>query len=167
MNNNELKEAFEHVRDIGCIAKVHAETGDIIIQNQRRLFAEGVLGPEGHPLAQPEEVDTNTPLFQGVDKTVPVQDESGTRVALVGGTTMVADLDIPEKGGSMVDAFIAWKEAVEEKSCCDFALTVAVSLVTDGSKEEMEKLAREHSVNSFKMFMACNDTIMLNNIELK
>ena len=61
MNNNELKEAFEHVRDIGCIAKVHAETGDIIIQNQRRLLADGVLGPEEHPLAQPDTL-IQTPL---------------------------------------------------------------------------------------------------------
>ena len=36
---------------------MHDETVDIIIQDQRRLLAEGVIGPEGHPLAQPEEVE--------------------------------------------------------------------------------------------------------------
>jgi len=57
LDNTELLEAFKHIKDIGGVAKVHAENGDIIAENQRRLLARGVTGPEGHPAAQPQEVE--------------------------------------------------------------------------------------------------------------
>ena len=116
----------------------------------------------------PGGIDTNTHLYQGLDKEAPVKDdfESGTRAALAGGTTMVVDLVIPQRGESLIEAFTEWKENAEEKSCCDFALTVAVPHVTDDSKEEMEKLANKLGVNSFKMFMSYKDKLMLDNSDL-
>jgi dihydropyrimidinase len=116
----------------------------------------------------PGGIDTNTHLYQGLDKAAPLKDdfESGTRAALAGGTTMVVDLVIPQRGGSLVEAFTEWKEAGEEKSCCDFALTVAVPHVTEEAKEEMEMLAKEHGVNSFKMFMSYKDTMMLDSADM-
>ena len=116
----------------------------------------------------PGGIDTNTHLYQAVEKEAPVKDdfESGTRAALAGGTTMVVDLVLPGKGESLIEAFHEWKNAGEKKSCCDFALSVAVPHVNDKSKDEMEILARDHGINSFKMFMAGSENIMLNNNEL-
>ena len=57
LESSELMEALKHVKDLGCIAKVHAENGNIIAENQKRLLAQGLTGPEGHPLAQTEEVE--------------------------------------------------------------------------------------------------------------
>ena len=116
----------------------------------------------------PGGIDTNTHLYQAVEKEAPVKDdfESGTRAALAGGTTMVVDLVIPGKGESLIEAFHEWKNAGEKKSCCDFALSVAVPHVNDKSKDEMKILARDHGINSFKMFMAGSENIMLNNNEL-
>ena len=151
------------------VADVLVEDGKITAVGEDLDIPEGATVIDAtDKFVFPGGIDTNTHLYQAVDKTVQVKDdfESGTRAALAGGTTMVVDLVIPEKGGSLVDAFTAWKEAGEEKSCCDFALTVAVPHVTDGSKAEMEQLAKEHGVNSFKMFMAYKDTMMLNNSEL-
>ena len=116
----------------------------------------------------PGGIDTNTHLYQGLDENTPVKDdfETGTRAALAGGTTTVVDLVIPQGGQNMLEAFNNWRRVGEEKSCCDFALTVAVPCVTEETKKEMVKLTRDHGVSSFKMFMSYKDTLMLENSEL-
>jgi len=149
---------------------------DVLVEDGKiSAVGEDLEIPEGATIidatdkyVMPGGIDTNTHLYQGLDKDAPVKDdfESGTTAALAGGTTMVVDLVIPQRGESLMKAFHEWKEAGEEKSSCDFALTVAVPHVNDDTKEEMTKLANEHGVNSFKMFMSYKDKLMLDNNDL-
>ncbi|KAH8400586.1 hypothetical protein KR222_007232 [Zaprionus bogoriensis] len=57
LNDSDLLDVFERIRSLNAVAMVHAENGDIIAKNAKRLLAEGVTGPEGHELSRQEEVE--------------------------------------------------------------------------------------------------------------
>ncbi|XP_018303654.1 dihydropyrimidinase isoform X2 [Mycetomoellerius zeteki] len=57
LRDPELIETFKTCKEIGAIAMVHAENGDLIAENAKKLLAAGVTGPEGHEMSRPEEVE--------------------------------------------------------------------------------------------------------------
>ncbi|XP_044590384.1 dihydropyrimidinase isoform X1 [Cotesia glomerata] len=90
----------------------------------------------------------------------------GTKAAVAGGTTMIMDFVIPQKDENLLEAYERYRATADEKVCCDYGLHVAVTSWNARTKEEMSILAREHGVNSFKMFMAYKDLFMLRDPEL-
>jgi dihydropyrimidinase len=51
--DEDLVAGFARCRELGALPQVHAENGDLIDYLQRKLVAEGVTGPRGHPLSRP------------------------------------------------------------------------------------------------------------------
>ncbi|KAH8035538.1 hypothetical protein HPB51_006294 [Rhipicephalus microplus] len=57
MDDDKLIQAFKACSKLGALARVHAENGDIIYENQSKLLCMEVTGPEGHLYSREEEVE--------------------------------------------------------------------------------------------------------------
>lgn len=149
-------------------ADVYIEDG-VIKQVGLNLHTPGgtrVVEAKGH-LVMPGGIDTHTHMQLPFMGTFAVDDfYTGTRAALAGGTTMIMDFALPQRGESLVEAYHRWRSWADPKVCCDYALHVGVTWWSDKVANEMEELTEEHGINSFKMFMAYKDTWQLGDDEL-
>ncbi|MWV17827.1 dihydropyrimidinase [Pseudomonas sp. L-22-4S-12] len=52
-----LVASFERCLELGAMPTVHAENGELVDHLQRKLLAQGLTGPEAHPLSRPAQVE--------------------------------------------------------------------------------------------------------------
>ncbi|XP_038832284.1 dihydropyrimidinase-like [Salvelinus namaycush] len=154
--------------DCSIISDVYVEDGRIKEVGLNLQIPAGVTVIDAtNKLVIPGGIDTHTHMELEFMGTKAVDDfHIGTKAALAGGTTMILDFVIPQRGTSLLEAYDRWRDTADAKVCCDYSLHVAVTWWSDKVKKEMETLAKEKGVNSFKMFMAYKDVFMLQDHEL-
>ena len=118
-------------------------------------------------LVIPGGIDTHTHLELYFMGTRTADDfYTGTRAALAGGTTTVMNFVLENRNMSLVEAYNLNKSRAEKKACCDYAFHSCVYNYDDKVAKEMEVLAKEKGVNSFKCFMAYKDAFMIKDEDL-
>ncbi len=90
---------------------------------------------------------------------------SGSRAALVGGTTTIIDFVTPGREQPLLEAF-AERHAEASDSCCDYGLHMSVTRWRDSLPQELANCAAQ-GMSSCKIYLAYGDTIGLAPEELE
>ena len=78
VNDDELFASFSRVGDLGGIAMVHAENGDVVAELSARLLAAGNTGPEAHAYSRPPQVEG-----EATNRAIMVADMAGVPLYVV------------------------------------------------------------------------------------
>ena len=73
-----LVNSFTRALELGALPTVHAENGELVYQLQKRLVAQGITGPEGHPLSRPPAVEA-----EAAERAIRIAEVLGTPLYIV------------------------------------------------------------------------------------
>jgi dihydropyrimidinase len=150
------------------VADVYIDEGKIKEVGTKLRTVDGVREIDASgKLVMPGGIDTHTHMQLPFMGTVAVDDfYYGTRAALAGGTTMIIDFVLGQKGTSLLANYDQWRKWADEKVCCDYSFHVGVTWWSKQVSDEMKVLTEEKGINSFKTFLAYKDVFMLRDDEL-
>ncbi len=91
--------------------------------------------------------------------------ESGSKAALVGGTTTLIEMCCPSRADEALAGFELWMSQAVGKSACDFTFHMGVTKFDDGAESQLREIvARGNS--SFKIFLAYKGAFGIDDTEL-
>jgi dihydropyrimidinase len=78
VNDDEMFSSFRRVGDLGGVALVHAENGDLVAELTAKLLAEGNTGPEAHGYSRPPQVEG-----EATNRAIMIADMAGVPLYVV------------------------------------------------------------------------------------
>ena len=78
VNDDEMFASFRRLSELGAIALVHAENGDVVAELQAKLMAEGNTGPEAHAYSRPAAVEG-----EATNRAIMIADMAGVPLYVV------------------------------------------------------------------------------------
>ena len=99
-------------------------------------------------------IDGHTHFDLEVAGTVTADDfETGTRAALLGGTTLVIDYASQDKGGhTLKEGLDKWHKKADGKCSCDYSFHMSIVEWNDKTEAEVQDMI-DHGITSFKLYM--------------
>ena len=83
--------------------------------------------------------------------------ETGSKAALMGGTTTFIEMCAPNRTMDLVDGYEEWKEKAEGNAHCDYTFHMAVPKWEEGKTEaQLDRIVGD-GISSFKLFLAYKD----------
>ena len=78
VNDDELYASFQRLAELGGIAMVHAENGDVVAELSARLLEAGNTGPEAHAYSRPPQVEG-----EATNRAIMIADMAGVPLYVV------------------------------------------------------------------------------------
>ncbi len=78
VNDDEMYASFQRLAELGGIAMVHAENGDVVAELSAKLLAEGNVGPEAHAYSRPPQVEG-----EATNRAIMIADMAGVPLYVV------------------------------------------------------------------------------------
>jgi len=91
--------------------------------------------------------------------------DSGSRAALVGGTTTLIEMCCPSATDEPWDAYQLWKEKATGLSACDFSFHMGVTRFDASSESQLRRIV-DDGITSFKVFLAYKGALGVSDAEL-
>lgn len=91
--------------------------------------------------------------------------ETGSRAALVGGTTTLIEMCCPSRKDDALESFELWMSQAVGKSACDFTFHMGVTRFDDGTEKQLREIVKR-GISSFKVFLAYKGAFGVDDTEL-
>lgn len=160
----------------GHIVNADADfAGDVLVEN-------GVITQVGRHMDAPDDaevidvqgklvfpgfIDVHTHIYLPFSGTCTADTyETGSRAALMGGTTCLFDFVAPERGQSLREAMQIWKDKSVGQSYCDHGLHMTVSAFNASVEQDLCELIETDSLRSIKLYLAYKDSCGISDDDL-
>jgi dihydropyrimidinase len=142
--------------------------GDTITRIDRGIVAPAgaeVIDAAGRPVF-PGFIDPHTHIYLPFMGTFSKDDyETGTKAALVGGTTTLFEMVCPPREMSHAEGFALWRQQAEGRACCDYSFHMGVTRFDADSTAQLREIVAA-GVGSFKVFLAYKGAFGVDDEEL-
>ncbi|MGL5327812.1 MAG: dihydropyrimidinase [Peptostreptococcaceae bacterium] len=109
----------------------------------------------------PGGIDTHTHFDLDVGTTITADNfETGTKAAIVGGTTTILDFATQSKGDTLKNGLRDWRAKSDNKCYCDYGFHMAITDWNDDVCKEMDDMVNE-GIPSFKLYMAYKGSLQV------
>lgn len=150
-----------YVADIWCegdtITKIgvglEAPAGAEVVDATGKFVFPGFIDPHVHiylPFMGTESKDTH---------------ETGSRAALVGGTTTLIEMCVPSRQMSAKEGFETWMSKAAGKSACDYTFHMGVTRFDTETEAQLREIVAK-GISSFKIFLAYKGAFGIDDTEL-